>query len=129
MITRDPIDTGKLACDDVNGAVASFLGVVRRDSGAGRVVSIEYDAYDAMADRVVSDIVSAAVDRFDITGADVVHRVGIVPAGEPSLGVVVRAAHRAAAFDALRWIVDELKRRAPIWKKEHYDDGSSRWLG
>ena len=128
MITRKPIALIDGECDASNGAVASFLGVVRERSGARRVVSIHYDCYQTMAERAIGEIIARASSRFDIGEASVVHRVGEVAAGESSLRVVVRAAHRAAAFECLRWLVDEVKRRVPIWKKEQYDDGSSRWL-
>jgi molybdopterin synthase catalytic subunit len=128
VITREPIRLVDGECDANNGAVASFLGVVRARSGAHRVVSIHYDCYQPMAERAIGEISAEASARFDIGEASVVHRVGEVPAGDASLRVVVRARHRAAAFECLRWVVDEVKRRVPIWKKEQYDDGSSRWL-
>jgi molybdopterin synthase catalytic subunit len=125
VITIEPIAVDLPGCDTRNGAVASFLGVVR---GSGGVVSIHYDAYEDMAARVIAEIVAEAQSRFDIGDASVIHRIGVVGAGEPSLRAVVRAPHRTAAFDALRWLVDEVKRRVPIWKKEQYEDGTSRWL-
>jgi len=128
VIVRGPIPTQPETFEDGNGAVVRFLGVVRGDGDQPRVRSIFYDAYPPMAQRVIDDIVAMARQRHRIDTAAIVHRVGDVPVGEASLLVEVRAKHRGDSFDALKWIVEEIKHRLPIWKREEYDDGSSRWL-
>ncbi len=129
-IDEEPIAGDPVAgvADETCGAVATFRGVVRA-RGAGRpVVAIEYECYREMAEREMMGVVTDVAGRYDVHAVRVVHRTGRVSAGETSILVTVSAAHRAAAFDALRAIVDELKKRAPIWKKEHYADGASSWL-
>ncbi len=128
MLTRDPIEIPLPSYDQENGAVITFAGVVRSSNNGRRVTRIDYDAYPEMAERVIERLTADAVSRFSITSAEIVHRVGEVMAGEASLLVVVRSAHRGAAFDASRWIVEEIKDRVPIWKKEHYDDDTCSWL-
>jgi len=114
--------------DDTCGAVALFRGVVRADNQGRAVEAIEYECYREMAEREMLAVLRAAAARHDLHAARVVHRTGLVRAGESSVLVAVAAAHRAQAFDALRDIVEALKRRAPIWKKEFYAGGESRWL-
>lgn len=110
------------------GGVVTFLGVVRGDSGDGRTVtSLQYEAFEEMALREFETIAGEARQRFGEVRIGIVHRVGEVRAGEISVAVLAAAAHRAAAFDACRYAIDELKRRAPIWKKERYADGSAEW--
>jgi MoaE-MoaD fusion protein len=94
------------------GAVVMFLGVTRE------VGELQYEAYTEMAERQLAEIVASAVERHGLCGAAAEHRIGRVPLSEPSVAVVVSAPHRGAAFAAAREIIDELKGRAPIWKKE-----------
>lgn len=94
------------------GAVVSFLGVTRE------VAELEYEAYVAMASREIAEIVRRAVDRHGLCAAAAEHRVGTVPLSEPSVAVVASAPHRDAAFAGAREMIDEIKARAPIWKKE-----------
>jgi molybdopterin synthase catalytic subunit len=128
VITREPITTPPSPAPAGVGAVAAFWGVVRADGAGPRVTSIYYEAYAPLAERVIGDIIERARSRYGIEGARITHRVGDVPAGEASLLVEVESRHRADAFAALVWIVDEIKERLPVWKKECYDDGSSRWI-
>ena len=111
-----------------SGAVASFRGVVRAHDGGREVVAIEYECYREMAEKEMTGVLKEAVSRHSLHSALIIHRNGKVPAGETSVLVAVAAAHRRPAFDAVREIVDLLKTRVPIWKKEHYGDGSSDWL-
>jgi len=128
-IVEGPIVEASLDDGDAgSGAVATFRGVVRARNHDRDVVAIEYECYREMAEREMRGVVMDAAARFESSAIKVVHRTGTVRAGEASILVTVTAAHRAAAFDALRVVIDELKRRAPIWKKEHYADGTSRWL-
>jgi molybdopterin synthase catalytic subunit len=128
VITREPIAPPASPPPAGVGAVAAFWGVVRADGTDPRVASIHYEAYPPLAERVIDDIIDQARSRYAIDDARITHRVGDVPVGEASLLVEVESRHRADAFAALAWIVDEIKERLPVWKKERYDDGSSRWL-
>jgi len=114
--------------DARSGAVASFRGVVRAHDGEREVVAIEYECYREMAEKEMTGVLKEALSRHGLHAALIIHRTGVVPAGETSVLVAVAAAHRRPAFDAVREIVDLLKTRVPIWKKEHYRDGSSDWL-
>ena len=131
-ITRDPI-----AADTVlaglagsgDGAVLLFLGVVR-DSNDGREVDhLEYDAYAEMAGRVLETIVGEARSRWETGEIRAVHRIGRLAVGEASVAIAVASPHREESYAASRYIIEELKRRMPIWKKEGYVDGRTEWLG
>ncbi len=131
-IVRGRIELGELLKEvqtegDV-GAVVSFLGVVRRESDEGEVERIIYDCYPEITERELRRIREDAIMRFGLREAIVLHRVGEVPAGEVALLVVTRSAHRREAFEAAMWIVDEVKGRAAIWKKEIFSDGRGRWV-
>lgn len=110
------------------GAVALFLGTTRDHHDGRRVTRLAYEAYEPMAGRALLAIEQAARERFAIAECRIVHRLGEVPPREASVAVVVTAAHRAPAFDACRWAMDELKRAVPIWKRETYDEGDARWV-
>jgi molybdopterin synthase catalytic subunit len=106
-----------------------FAGTVRADEKDGkRVTHIHYECYESMARRELSDLVDSVRRQTGVSEARVVHRVGDVPAGEISLLVAVTAGHRAEAYEASRKIVEEIKKRVPIWKKEMYDDESGKWI-
>jgi molybdopterin converting factor subunit 1 len=125
-----------------DGAVVGFLGRTRSTPGtpapgqeaeaarhAGRSVdSLEYEALDTLALRTLADIADEIADRFGVDRLAIVHRIGEVPLGEPSIAVVAVAPHRDAAFDAARYAIDETKARAPIWKAERFADGHV-WIG
>ena len=109
------------------GALATFSGTVR-DHHAGRSVrSLSYTAYEPMAEQICAQIVTEAEARFTVRVA-LAHRLGDVPIGEAAVLVAVGSAHRGPAFDALRWVLDEVKSRVPIWKRECYADGSEAWV-
>jgi molybdopterin synthase catalytic subunit len=112
-----------------NGATAIFLGTVRSTNEGREVTGIDYSAYEEMAVSEMNRILEEASSRFEIDGAVIEHRVGTLAIGDASIGVVIAAPHRAAAIDSLRYVVDETKRRAPVWKLEHYSDGSREWVG
>ena len=114
---------------ETNGATAIFVGTVRSSNEGRPVTGIEYSAYDEMATREMRTILTEAAEQFGIAAATIEHRLGELSVGDASIGVAVAHPHRAAALDALRYIVDETKRRAPIWKLEHYTDGSREWVG
>jgi molybdopterin synthase catalytic subunit len=109
------------------GAIDVFLGVVRNNNLGRDVAHLEYEAYPAMAERVMRDIGETAKQRFGLEAYAVLHRTGRLEIGETSLLVVVSCAHRAASFEACRWMVDEIKKRVPVWKKEVWSNGEE-WI-
>ena len=114
--------------DPGTGALVVFFGTVRDHNDGRPVRSMTYEAHVSMAEKVLAAIEAEVVERFDVQHCRIVHRVGHLELGEPSVIIVVRAAHRDAAYRASRYAIDELKQRAPIWKEEHYADGDSRYL-
>lgn len=115
---------------DQDGAVVTFQGTTRDHNQGAAVVSLRYEAYAEMAQKVVGELFELAARQFPLTRARIAHRLGEVPVGAASVVVVVAAAHRGAAFDACRFLMDRLKHEAPIWKRELLrDDGGERWVG
>jgi molybdopterin synthase catalytic subunit len=112
---------------DAAGAINVFLGVVR-DNNLGRSVDyLEYEAYPSMAEKVMRQIAEEAKERFGLEECAVLHRTGRLAIGETSLLIAVSSAHRAAGFEGGHWLVDEVKKRVPVWKKEVWADGES-WI-
>lgn len=109
------------------GACACFEGWVRDHHQGRRVRGLRYQAYTALAEAEGSRIVSEAIQRFDLCAAHCAHRVGELALGELAVWVGASSAHRVAAFAGCRWIIDEVKASVPIWKHEHYVDGTSVW--
>jgi molybdopterin synthase catalytic subunit len=107
-----------------DGAAVIFEGIVRDNSRGRRTLYLEYEAYEPMALRQMQGLAEEARRRFSIDGTSIIHRVGRIDIGETSVLIVVSSAHRAAAFDACRWIIDTLKKTVPIWKKEYFEDGA-----
>lgn len=127
LLVREPLDAAGLvehvkAPED--GAVATFLGVVRNHSRGRRTLHLEYEAYEKMALEKMREIVSEMHSRFAVHRVALVHRLGRLEIGETSVFIAVSAAHRAAALDACRWAIDTLKKTVPIWKKEYFEDGA-----
>jgi molybdopterin synthase catalytic subunit len=114
--------------DSACGGFAAFEGWVRDHNDGRRVMSLEYEAHAALAVREGERIIAEAVDRFGIRHALCAHRVGALNLGELAVWVGVSAEHRDEAFRACRYIIDEVKHRVPIWKKEHYESGDSGWV-
>lgn len=111
-----------------DGAVVAFLGIVRERSDDDRPVGgLSYEAYPAMALAELRAIGAEAERRFPGVRVAIAHRTGDLRIGEASVAIAAAAPHRADAFDACEFAIDEVKRRVPIWKKEHYVDGASRW--
>lgn len=110
------------------GACVSFEGWVRNHNAGRDVLRLDYQAYAPLALIEGEAILSAATERFPIRSARAIHRTGSLAIGDLAVWVGVSADHRGAAFDACRWIIDEVKLRVPIWKNEHYADGDSGWL-
>jgi molybdopterin synthase catalytic subunit len=109
------------------GGTALFVGTVRRGPDDGPVVAIEYSAYEAMAEAEAGRIMAEAGHRWPDTRVVLQHRLGRVLAGEAAVLVVAAAPHRAQAFAACRYVIEEVKRRLPVWKKEFYTDGTAEW--
>jgi adenylyltransferase/sulfurtransferase len=110
------------------GALATFSGWVRNHNEGHSVLTLEYEAYESLAEKEAEKIIAEAKSRFAIIDAICEHRVGLLSIGDMAVFVGVTAAHRAAAFDACRYIIDEIKLRLPIWKKETYENGESGWV-
>src|SRR5579863_8538947 len=110
------------------GGYAAFEGWVRDHNEGRTVLRLEYEAFAPLAQREAERILAEAQQRFGVTHACCAHRVGPLTVGELAVWVGVSAAHRGEAFDACRYIIDEVKHRLPIWKKEHYQDGDSGWV-
>lgn len=111
-----------------SGAVVQFSGVVRNHQQGARVLSLEYEAYPEMAERMLSDITEEARERWSFRKAAVVHRTGLLHPGDVAVCVTVASDHRAAALAACGYIMDQLKARAPIWKREKLQSGETRWI-
>lgn len=124
----DPEALKRELCGDASGGYVSFEGWVRDHNDGRNVLRLEYEAYPALALAEGARIVEEARVRFDIHAAACVHRVGLLEIGDAAVWVGAAAAHRGAAFVATRYIIDEIKRRVPIWKNEHYADGPSGWV-
>jgi molybdopterin synthase catalytic subunit len=126
-ITRERIDSAQV-CDGLkrgeDGAALVFEGVVRNQTRGRRTLYLDYEAYEEMALREMEALAQAAREKFPIRDVAIVHRLGRLGIGETSVLIAVASAHRAAAFEACRWLIDMLKRQVPIWKKEHFEDGA-----
>lgn len=130
-LVEGPIDAAALTsslCDDRHGAVVSFTGTVRNHHGGRRVRALSYTAYREMAEQGMAEVLAEAGKRWDVR-VDARHRLGDLVPGDPAVVVVAAAAHRGPAFEAAAWVIDEIKRRVPIWKHETYLEGDSSWIG
>jgi molybdopterin synthase catalytic subunit/molybdopterin converting factor small subunit len=125
-IIRERIKTASIL-EDINrpedGAVVVFEGIVRNHTRGRRTLFLEYEAYEEMALKQMQELASRALSEYKIRDVAMVHRLGRLEIGDTSVLIVVASAHRAAAFDACRWLIDTLKQTVPIWKKEHFEDG------
>ncbi|HEY6866221.1 MAG TPA: molybdenum cofactor biosynthesis protein MoaE [Candidatus Eisenbacteria bacterium] len=110
------------------GAIVLFLGTTRDHHEGHRVVRLAYEAYEPMAREALGRFETGAVARHGVARCHIVHRLGEVPAGEASVAVIVSAEHRGPAFECCRWAMDEVKRGAPIWKKEFFEGGDAAWV-
>ncbi|NIP78219.1 MAG: molybdenum cofactor biosynthesis protein MoaE [Gemmatimonadetes bacterium] len=130
-VTRDPIEPAAVlervgAAGD--GAIVLFLGTVRDHNRGVPVDGLTYDAYDEMASKVLGEIAAEAAERLGTDRIAVVHRVGSLGIGDVSVAIAASSPHRAESFDAARYVIEEIKKRLPVWKKEHYAEGGSEWL-
>lgn len=132
ILTEEPLESLKVfdrVGTTADGAVLAFDGRVRDHSAGRRVTRLAYEAYTEMAERELRGICEEAATRFDVGAIIAAHRVGPLDLGEISVRIAVAAPHRAACYDASRFVIEELKERVPIWKHEVYADGSARWVG
>ena len=109
------------------GASVLFLGIVREHSKGKKVLYLEYEAYEEMAGRMIEDLISSARRKFQTESIQVLHRLGRVDLGEVAVVIRVESAHRDEAYAASRYLIEEIKHRIPIWKKEYFADGTSEW--
>src|SRR5579885_1596677 len=126
-----PLDESTLRAqlsDPACGGYAAFEGWVRDHNEGRRVRRLEYEAFEPLAIKEGERIIAEAIARFGVAHAACVHRLGALEIGEQAVWVGVTARHRDEAFRACRYIIDEVKHRVPIWKKEHYESGDSGWV-
>lgn len=131
LLVEGPIDAAAVEAEvrtPAAGAVVVFLGTAREATRGKAVVRLFYEAYAAMAEKRLAEICEEARVRHGALRVALRHRIGDCPVGEASVVIAASAAHRPAAFDACRAVIEEIKVSAPLWKKEHYEDGSS-WVG
>ena len=115
------MDSMKAGAD---GAVCVFDGIVRDNTRGRRTLYLDYTAYEGMALELMRGLASEAVGKFAVREVAILHRLGRLMVGETSVLIVVASAHRGAAFEACRWVIDTLKKTVPIWKKEQFEDGA-----
>ncbi len=130
-LVAGPIDVTALArevASTSNGATVLFVGTVRDVNDGRPVTGMEYTAYKTMAEREMNDIVREASEQFATTDVVVEHRLGALELGEASVAIAVAHPHRGGAYAASRYVIEQLKQRVPIWKLEHYTDGTREWV-
>jgi molybdopterin synthase catalytic subunit len=130
-VVTTPIDTAILQSSLVNpaaGGYCAFEGWVRNENEGHTVERLEYEAYEPLVIAEGEKVLAEARQRFGVLGARCVHRVGMLELGDCAVWIGVASKHRDEAFRACRYIIDEIKVRLPIWKKEHYTDGNSGWV-
>lgn len=130
-IVDRPIDHASIIAEvanRANGATLLFLGTVRELNDGRAVSGMEYSAYRGMAERELADIAREAAEQFGSDDIVVEHRLGTLELGEASVAIAVAHPHRGAAYDASRYVIEQLKARVPIWKLEHYVDGTREWV-
>ena len=124
----DPAQVLSLIGADQDGATLLFLGVVRDHSDGRSVGGVRYETYEEMAAQVLSDIVEEAAEAADTDRIAALHRIGELEVGEVSVAIAVSTPHRAEAYEASRYIIEEIKKRLPVWKKERFSDGAEEWV-
>ena len=130
-IVTDPIDPAALLArvgGPSDGAVLLFLGTVRDHADGRSVDGLHYEAYQAMAEEVLAAIAREAAERLGTDRIAVVHRVGELRIGEASVAIAVSSPHRGEAYEASRYVIEEIKKRLPVWKQERYSAGDPRWV-
>jgi molybdopterin synthase catalytic subunit len=130
-IVTEPLDAGALLAEVScvsNGAAVVFVGTVRDMNDGRDVAALDYKAYSGMAVRELESIVGEAETTWPESRVVCEHRIGALSLGDASVVVAASHPHRAAAFDACRYVIEQIKRRLPIWKREHYTDGDLAWV-
>lgn len=130
IVTRE-IDPAALMAEVQStqcGAISVFAGTVRDTNDGRGVTAIDYSAYTSMAESELERILTEAHDRFGVMAIVVEHRVGALALGDVSVAIVAAHVHRAPALDCTRFVIEEIKKRVPIWKREHYADGAREWV-
>lgn len=130
-ITPDVISLKSISTMEKNngiGARSVFEGTVRNTNDGHEVKKLEYECYESLAIKEGDQILDEAIEKFDLIDAFCIHRVGTLEIGETAVIVVATSGHRDQSFKGCRYIIDEVKVRVPIWKKEHYADGETEWL-
>ena len=130
-VTRKAIDLQELVTfvtDPKAGAIVTFIGTTRNNNEGRKVIALDYEAYPEMAERELARLGEEAKKRWNIERMAIAHRIGPVQITEPSVIIVVSAAHRADAFEACRFAIEEIKKSVPIWKKEVFEGGEV-WIG
>jgi len=130
-LVHDPIDAGAVLArvgHPEDGTALLFVGVVRNHAEGRAVTGMRYDAYEEMATQVLGAIAREASRALGTDRVAVVHRVGELSVGETSVAIAVSSPHRAEAYAASRYVIEEIKKRLPVWKKEHYADGREAWV-
>ena len=129
-ITREPVYLDRFFSyvpEARSGALSFFVGIVRDHDERRPVRSLFYDCYESMAESMIARLIQEAKQRWSIDGARVLHRVGGLVVGDIAVVVAVESAHREEAFSASRFLIEGIKHRVPIWKKQFYEDGSNEW--
>lgn len=129
-LTNRPIDVAELISQltaPESGGIDLFIGTTRNHANGRDVLRLEYEAFEPMAVEQMEHLERRARGRWPLHRVVIVHRLGIVPAGEASVVIGVSAGHRKEAFEACRFLIDTLKQEVPIWKREHFADGTIQW--
>lgn len=127
-LTRELIAAAAPEAEDFHsGAEVIFVGKVRNHSEGKKVLYLEYEAYESMAEKMIGDLILRAKTLWPVDGVKVLHRLGKVGLGQTAILIEVSAAHRDEAYRASRFLIEEIKHQVPIWKKEHFEDGTSQW--
>lgn len=130
-LTTDTIDTQQLLASvqsPLAGAVVLFVGTTRQMTDGRETASLDYECHESMANKELERLRNEARRRWPLEEVGLVHRLGHLEIGEASIAVAVASPHRADAFAAASWLMDEIKQRVPIWKRENWADGSSAWV-
>jgi len=130
-LVEEPINLDALireTKDPGSGALVVFVGTVRDHNEGKPVEAVTYEAYKPLAEKALQELEQEVLERFPVRKCRIQHRIGHLKLTEPSVAIVVRAAHRQEAFEAAKWAINKLKKRVPIWKEEHYTMGETRHL-
>jgi molybdopterin synthase catalytic subunit len=131
-LTREPIDSAAVLTDvhsTAAGAAVLFVGQTREFTQGKQTTHLGYECYPAMAEKKLAELEAEARQRWPLIGCSIVHRLGRVDLGETSVAIAVSSPHRRDAFEAGQWLIDTLKKEVPIWKEEHWADGTREWMG